>query len=125
MPNQRPFPSKNIWFFLLSLGLMFPGRAIPLQTPANGTCFVYPSPATSNSAWVVYDMPQPGTAQILVYNEAGSLTSVVQVVNPAGVAQTALDLSQYRNGLYLCRVVLTLNSGGIQLVQPFKFVVNK
>ncbi len=116
-------------FMLLSAGfpLLFlsglPSSCPAVQTPAAGTCYVYPSPATGGSASVVYVLPQAGTVRVLVYNEAGDLVADVEDSQPAGLEQTALDLSHFRRGLYLCRVLLQFTGGGAQALKTFKFVV--
>lgn len=109
--------------FLLFLALAVPAFAV--KDPPQGGCFVYPSPATGNSAWVVYNLPGSGTAQISVYNEAGDLVAQQRASNLAGDQQTFIDLTHYRAGLYLCRVVLFLDSGSIQSLKIFKFVVTR
>lgn len=124
MENRRnqalPSPIRCILplFFFLLVSVPCPAY----QTPAAGACYVYPSPATGDSAWAVYNMPQPGTVRVLVYNEAGDLVADVEDSQPAGVQQTPLDLSHFRKGLYLCRVLLEF-TGGTQALKAFKFVV--
>jgi len=94
-----------------------------LQNPPDGGCFVYPSPASGNWAWAVYNMREDGTAQIGVFNEAGDLVGQKTVLNNAGLQQTAIDLNHFRSGVYICRIVLSLDSGGTQTLKLFKFVV--
>jgi hypothetical protein len=118
--------NRFLFFFgILSYSAFVPFPSLCQQTPAPGTCFVYPSPATSNNVTVVYNMPQGGTAQVLVYNEAGDLVVQVQESKPAGLQQTSLDLYYYRNGIYLCQVLLTFEGGGGQRLNLFKFMVVK
>jgi len=100
-------------------------NALALQSPAPGTCFVYPSPATGAVAWAAYNMPKNGTATVYIYNEAGDLSATVTDLQLAGLAQTFLDLTYYHRGIYLCRVVLTFDSGGTQTLSPFKFMVRR
>jgi hypothetical protein len=112
------------WFWLVLLFLAaFPAGA--LQTPADGTCFVYPSPATGSQAWVVFNMPQSGAANIWIYNEAGDLAVAASQWEPAGLQQFPLDLTYYRRGIYFCRVVLNFDSGGSQNLALFEFMVQR
>lgn len=107
-----------VFFLLLS-------KASALQVPAEGQCFVYPSPSQGSSAWVVYNLPESGTATVYIFNEAGDLAAQTQQSNNAGVQQVYLDLTHYRPGVYICRVVLTLDSGGGSALPLFKFIVSK
>ena len=112
----------GFWLVLFTLASIPAGA---LQTPADGTCFVYPSPATGNQAWVVYNMPQSGVANIWIYNEAGDLAVAESQTEPAGLQQTSLDLTYYRKGIYFCRVVLNFDSGGTQTLSLFEFMVRR
>jgi hypothetical protein len=121
---------RSIKTFVYPLGfigllLLFFSPAWALQTPPDGGCFVYPSPAPGNSAWVVYNLPQSGTAEIDVYNEAGQLVAQEEASNGAGIQQTGLDLTHYARGVYLCQVILTFDSGGGQTLKLFRFLVVK
>ena len=107
----------------LALFLFCALPADALQTPRDGTCFVYPTPATGNQAWVVFNMSQGGTANISIYNEAGDLAAGISEIESAGVQQVPLDLTYYRRGIYLCRVVLSFDAGGGQTLALFKFMV--
>jgi hypothetical protein len=114
----------NHWFLPFSLiFLALAGTALPFQTPPSGSCFVYPSPATGGSAWVVYDMPQSGSVDVRVYNEAGDLVLDVTGQQPAGVQETGMNISYLRNGVYLCRVLLTPDGGLTQALKLFEFSV--
>ncbi len=116
---------------LICLGLLtltlyfFPSPpAHSFQVPASDACYVYPSPATGDTAWVVYNMPAIGTALVLIYNESGDLVAQVQESKPAGPQQqTGLNLFYYRRGVYFCRVFLTLENGDTKALKTFKFVV--
>lgn len=124
MDNPRRFlrlPAAFPFFIFL----FAPLPALSLQTPASGSCYVFPSPATGVSAWAVYEMPHAGTASVRIYNEAGDLVADVEDSPPAGVAQTPIDLSHFRDGLYLCRVLLHFSGGGAQVLETFKFVVTR
>ena len=100
--------------------------AYSFQVPASDACYVYPSPATGNTAWVVYNMPSAGTALVLIYNESGDLVVQAQEGKPAGPQQqTGLNLFYYRRGVYFCRVFLTLDNGDTKVLKTFKFVVIK
>ena len=72
-------PILGLFLFLFTA---FPAGA--LQTPTDGTCFVYPSPASGNQAWVVFNMSQSGTANISIYNEAGDLAAGISEIESAG-----------------------------------------
>jgi len=111
-------PILGLFLFLFTA---FPAGAF--QTPTDGTCFVYPSPASGNQAWVVFNMSQSGFANISIYNEAGDLAAGISEIESAGVQQVPLDLTYYRKGIYLCRVVLNFDSGGGQTLTLFKFMV--
>jgi hypothetical protein len=119
-PKSRPPSSwpKALLIFLFTASPLF-----SLQNPAGGGCFVYPSPVSGNWAWAVYNMGGSGSAQISVYNEAGDLVTQETVPGGPGIQQTPIDLTHYRKGIYICRVVVTLDSGVSQALQFFKFVV--
>ena len=120
--KPRLLPVLGILLFVL----LFPTpQALGLHTPPSDSCFVYPSPASGDTAWVVYNMPSSGTALVLVYNESGDLAAQVQETKSAGVQQTGLDLFYYRRGIYICRVFLTLDTGVSQRLKSFKFMVTK
>ncbi len=121
-PNTSPIKVRWIAIFLFFL---IASNSLALQTPAPGTCFVYPSPATGAVAWAVYNMPQNGIATVYIYNEAGDLSEMVTDIQPAGLAQTFLDLTYYHRGIYMCRVVLSFDSGGTQTLTTFKFMVRR
>jgi hypothetical protein len=70
-------------------------------------------------------MPESGTATVYVYNEAGDLAEVTSEAQEAGVQQTFLDLTYYHRGIYMCRVVLSFDSGGTQTTSTFKFMVRR
>jgi hypothetical protein len=109
---------------ILALALLgSPTHTEALQTPPAGTCYVYPSPATGASAWVVYTMPQNGTATIRVFTESGDLAAEDEETLPAGLQRTTLDLAYYHAGVYLCRVILSLDDGTTQKFPIFKFAV--
>lgn len=120
-PLNRPYFRSvfSVLFFLASAPLL--AVAVP---PDNG-CFVYPSPASGDTAWAVYRLPGSGTAQISVYNKAGDLVEQVSAWNIPGVQQTPIDLTHFRKGIYLCRVVLALDTGGTQSLKIFKFLVTR
>ena len=120
--NSNRFLQGKALFLALMVSAV---PAFALQNPPDGGCFVYPSPAAGNSAWAVYTMPGGGTAQIGVYNEAGDLVAQQAVLNSGGLQQTFIDLTHYRAGIYLCRIQLFLDSGGIQTLKLFKFVVTR
>jgi hypothetical protein len=123
-PIYKSRPLLAFGFFLFTFFSIT--QALPLSLPPDDSCFVYPSPASGNTAWVVYNMPSSGTALVLVYNESGDLVAQVQETKPAGPQQqTGLDLFYYRKGIYLCRVLLTLDNGGTQWLKVFKFMVIK
>ena|ERR1019366_9342637 len=113
--------------FGIFLFTLFPlPQAFSLYLPPDDSCFVYPSPASGDTAWVVYNMPSSGTALVLVYNESGDLAAQVQETKSAGPQQqTGLDLFYYRKGIYICRVVLTLDTGETKWLKTFKFMVTK
>jgi hypothetical protein len=124
---NQPFHPKGLFFFavLSAILLLIPASTPAVQTPANGNCFVYPNPATGNLAWVVYTLPESGNASIYIYDEAGDLITQEQASNYAGIQQTPFDLTHYQSGIYICRVVLTLDSGVSQSLKLFKFIVSK
>ncbi len=124
--NQH-FPIKHFSRFLILITALFLAVSpVPaVQTPPDGGCFVYPSPASGNLAWVVYNLSDSGTAAIYIYNEAGDLITQEQASNSSGLQQTPFDLTHYQSGVYICRVVLTLDSGGTQALKLFKFIVIK
>ena len=114
-----------VGIFLFSLLFPIPS-AFSFHVPPNDSCYVYPSPASGNTAWVVYNMPSSGTALILVYDESGDLAAQVEETKFAGPQQqTGLNLSYYRKGIYICRVVLTLDTGETKWLKTFKFMVAK
>lgn len=102
-----------------------PHPSLAFKTPQGDSCYVYPSPASGDTAWAVYTMPSPGNALVIVYNESGDMVSQVQEIKSAGVQQTGLDLFYYRKGIYLCRIVLTLDTGSVKKLKTFKFLVTK
>jgi hypothetical protein len=124
---NQSFSTRRFFFFpfLMFVFLLTVSPAPAVQTPPDGGCFVYPSPASGNLAWVVYNLPESGTAAISIYNEAGDLITFEQASNSSGTQQTAFDLTHYQSGVYICRVVLTLDSGGVQALKIFKFIVIK
>jgi hypothetical protein len=114
----------RLFGFILVFAFLFPPAQSPaLQNPSQGTCFVYPSPATGTTAWVVYTMPQGGTATLFIYTEAGDLAAEDEETLSVGPQQTALDLTYYHTGVYLCRVILRLDDGTTQRFPLFKFAV--
>jgi Secretion system C-terminal sorting domain len=124
---NQPLHPKKLFFFaaLFAVLLLIPASTPAAQTPAKGGCFIYPSPATGNFAWVVYNLPENGNASIYIYDEAGDLITQEQASNSAGIQQTPFDLTHYQRGIYICRVVLTLDSGVSQSLKLFKFIVSK
>jgi hypothetical protein len=122
---SRLLPRKILLLgFILVFAFFIPSAKSPaLQTPAQGTCFIYPSPATGATAWVVYTMPQGGTATLSIYTEAGDLAAEDVETLSAGLQQTALDLTYYHTGVYFCRVILRLDDGTTQRLPLFKFAV--
>ncbi len=124
---NQPFQTKKIYLLtVLSVIFLLIATSISaLQSPPDGGCFVYPSPATGNLAWVVYNLPESGSAAIYIYDEAGDLITSEQAPNYTGIQQTPVDLTHYQNGIYICRVVLTLDSGATQALKLFKFIVSK
>ncbi len=115
----------TVGIFLFSILFPVPS-ALSFHVPTNDSCYVYPSPASGDTAWVVYNMPSSGTAHILVYNESGDLAAQVEEIKPAGPQQqTGLNLFYYRKGIYICRVVLTLDTGETKWLKTFKFMVIK
>jgi hypothetical protein len=124
---NQPFQTRKTYLLaVLSVIFLLISTSISaLQSPPNGGCFVYPSPATGNLAWVVYNLPESGTAAIYIYDEAGDLITQEQASNYTGIQQTPIDLTHYMSGIYICRVVLTLDSGGTQALKLFKFIVSK
>jgi len=123
MSENQPALFRKFLSLLGILGffLLVPASPVfPLDTPADNSCFVYPSPAASGgTAWAVYNMPQTGSVLVLVYNEAGDLATQVSDFKGPGLQQTAINLLYFRNGVYICQVIL----GGTQALQPFKFLV--
>ena len=124
MKKRFLLPSKKflipVFFFLVFLSSSVTHS---LETPKANSCFVYPSPASGDTAWVVYNMTFSGTALVLVYNETGDMVAQIQESKPAGIQQTGLDLFYYRKGIYLCRIIQTYDSGAVNRVKPFKFLV--
>jgi hypothetical protein len=116
---------REFWAKTLVVFFLFLSKTSALQTPADGQCFVYPSPSQGNSAWVVYNLPKSGTAIVYIYNEAGDLVTQTQQSDNVGIQQIYLDLTHYRSGIYICRVVLTLDSGAGSALPLFKFIVTK
>jgi hypothetical protein len=116
---------KRILLFLGFLAALWlpASSSFCLQSPKEGSCFVYPSPAQGVLAWAVYNMPSRGAVKILIYNEAGDLVAQVLDTKGPGVQQTPLDLFYYRNGVYICKIRLTFDSGGGQTLKTFKFLV--
>jgi hypothetical protein len=115
---QQARPVAALLIFLLPAA-----AARSFQTPSPGSCFIYPAPATGDSASVVYDMPQNGSVEVRIYNEAGDLVLDVTDVEPAGVQRTGLDLTYVRKGVYLCQVLLAPAGETAQILKIFKFSV--
>ena len=124
MNGHFHFNRKSI-FILWLLFLSRPPSLYPLQTPAQGTLYVYPSPATGDRAHVVYSMPGSGTCFLWVYNEAGDLVFQTQEKKLPGIEKTTLNLFYYHKGIYLCRGMLELDSGDKVNLKAFKFMVIK
>jgi hypothetical protein len=97
--------------------------SFPIQILPDGVCIVYPSPVLGNRIWVAYNMPQSGTATLLIYNERGDLAAQAQEVYPKGFQQTLLDITPFWKGVYTCRVILTLDSGGTKVLKSSRFLV--
>jgi hypothetical protein len=109
----------GIIVFLISSAVLKAG----VQTPPDGTAFIYPSPAPGSLVHVVYTMPESGTARIRVYSESGNLVADFQQLEPAGLQQTPLDISYYNPGIYLYLVTLSLDSGAQTSLPMGKFAV--
>ena len=118
--SSRLAPAKIFILFLLVVS-----QSLAFQNPPDKGCFVYPSPARGNSAWVVFNIPESGIARVFVFNEAGDLMARQEELETAGNQQIQLDLTHYRRGFYICRVVLALDSGLSQSLKVFKFSVAK
>jgi hypothetical protein len=121
----RPFLPGPSGFLRITVFLLFFSPATALQTPPVGGCFVYPTPARDDSAWAVFNLPEAGNADVFIYNEAGDLVERERIQNASGIQQAPLDLTHFRNGIYLCRVVLNLDSGTARTLKPFRFLVVK
>jgi hypothetical protein len=122
--RKRVFFNRILLVFGFLAVFLFPASpSFCLQTPKDGSCYVYPSPAQGILAWAVYNMPASGTVRILIYNEAGDLVAQVLDTKSPGIQQTPLDLFYYRNGVYICKIRLTFGTGGTQNLKNFKFLV--
>lgn len=84
---------------------------------------VFPNPCSGDSVQVEYSLPAPGVAKVLVYNEVGDLVASLREVLPAGPRKTPVNFHYFRRGLYICRVVLTLDDGRVLNSKPVKFTV--
>lgn len=101
----------------------FASPSIPYQAPQPGSCYVYPSPAITLWAWVVYNMTQDGSVEVRIYNEGGDLVLETGESKITGVQETPMNLFYLRNGVYLCRVIITPIGGATQTLKTFKFTV--
>ena len=84
---------------------------------------VFPSPATGSYVEVSYLMPSDGTAHVYIYNEAGDLVAEQSDPQLAGFPKSVLNLYYFRRGVYICRVVLDLDTGEVKKLKLFKFTV--
>ncbi len=91
--------------------------------PAPGTSFIYPSPATGNTANIVYYMSSPGSFKIRVYNDAAELVETVEGNTQAGPQVSAIDIKDLASGVYLYIIKLDYGSQGSTKIGPKKFIV--
>ena len=78
----------------------------PLVTDntGSGDCvepYIYPSPATGNTAYIVTCMAGPGNMNIRVYNELGDLVNTLEERKPAGPQSTRVDIGDLSPGVYI------------------------
>ncbi len=95
--------------------------------PSSGTTYIYPSPATGNTATIVYTMAAPGSVKIRVYNDAAQLVETVFENKQEGPQSSIIDTKSLVTGVYLYIVQLNYNNQGANLgstkIGPKKFVV--
>ncbi len=92
--------------------------------PAAGTTYIFPSPATGDTATIVYFMSYPGSVKIRVYNDAAQLVETVEEENLASGPQAqVIDTKGLATGVYLYIIRLDYGSQGSTKIGPKKFTV--
>ncbi len=124
-PSQTQTPSMTF-----TPSLTFTNTPTFITTPPTiGTSFIYPSPATGDSATIVYLMLGPGTVKIRVYNEAAELVATIEEQKQGGPQASILDVRNFVSGVYLYMVSMKYNSTytyqGSTKIGPKKFIVLK
>jgi hypothetical protein len=85
--------------------------------------YIYPSPATGNSAGIVYRMTGSGSVKIRVYNEAGDLVGTADENNAAGLQTTRINTAGMAPGVYFYLLGINYDSGMSENQGLKKFVV--
>lgn len=93
--------------------------------PAPGNTFIYPSPATGDTAEITYFMTGPGTVKIRVYNDAAQLVETVADEKQGGPQESLIDTKGLATGVYLYIINITYQGQGNSKIGPKKFMVLK
>jgi DNA-binding beta-propeller fold protein YncE len=91
--------------------------------PAQGQCFIYPSPARGSQATLSYYMAGAGNVDLKVWNEKAELTAQVTDQKPGGAQTTPFSISGFASGVYFYALTLQYDSGQVQKIGPQKFVI--
>ncbi len=91
--------------------------------PAQGSCFIYPSPVRGGQATLSYNMASGGQMDLRILNENGELALHATDSKGAGVQVTPLNLAPLVPGIYYYVVTLTYNSGSVDRIKTQKFAV--
>jgi hypothetical protein len=115
-------------------GITFNGVANPSMgmpagagsgVPANSGSYIFPSPATGDSADIVYTMASAGEAQIHIYNETGRLVDSIVEQKGSGWQTSHVSVGKFAQGLYFYVIHMKYDDGGKDTQGPHKFVVKR
>jgi hypothetical protein len=84
---------------------------------------VAPQPVKGDTVSVVYAMGAPGKVKIRVFNILGEMVARLEEDKPAGVQVTRLTTGNYAPGIYLYKIDINYDSGGVQSLPVAKFLV--
>jgi len=87
--------------------------------------YIYPSPATGDTAWVVYTMKESGVAVLLIYTSGADLADKIEEPKPAGNQKTSISINRFASGTYFCILRRKYYSGWEENHKPKKFLIER